>query len=143
MKRLAVGLVLLLMSFLAALENIDGLHAPLSQLGVQRWMSELLLAAIVVGLLFRVAKLHRRMLYPRRGMRLLAGGIALYAVGAALATGAVVRAVQLVPLDPALPELAELLPAQPLLAGAQLLLVVGAFRALCNMVSPSEYDADY
>ncbi len=143
MKRLAVGLVLLLMSFLAALENIDALHAPLSQLGVQRWMSELLLAAIVVGLLFRVAKLHRRMLYPRRGMRLLAGGIALYAVGAALATGAVVRAVQLVPLDPALPELAELLPAQPLLAGAQLLLVVGAFRALCNMVSPSEYDADY
>lgn len=143
MKRLAVGLVLLLMSFLAALENIDGLHAPLAELGVRRWMSELLLAIIAVGLLFRVAKLHRRMLYPRRGMRLLASGIALYAVGAALATGLVVRALQTVPLDPELPEIAGLLPAQPLLAGAQLLLVVGAFRALCNMVSPSEFDADY
>ena len=148
MTRLAVGLTLLLMSFLAALENVDGLHAPLTQLGVQRWMCELLVAAIAVGLLLRASRVHRRMLFPRRGLRLLAAGIVLHAAGAALATGAVVRALQLVPLAPgsgwsALPEVAELLAPQPLFAAAQLLLVVGTFRALCNLVSPSEFEADY
>jgi len=32
---------------------------------------------------------------------------------------------------------------QPLFVVAQLLLVFGAFRALCNLVSPSEFEADF
>lgn len=144
MMRLALGLVLLLMSFLAALDHVNGLHAAVARLGVQRWMTELAIAAVVVGLFFKAGNVHRRMLFPRRGMRLLAAGIALYAVGLAVATGLVARGVQFASQEAggslaAMPQL----PAQPLLVAAQVLLVLGAFRALCNLVSPAEFEADY
>jgi hypothetical protein len=147
MIRLSLGLTLLLMSFLAALDNVDDLHAGVARVGMQRWMTELALAAIVVGLFFKAGQLHRRMLFPRRGMRLLALGIAFYAVGLALASGWIGRALQFaVPQGGALgavPEIAGLLYPQPLLVAGQVLLVMGAFRALCNLVSPAEFEADY
>lgn len=148
MMRLSLGLTLLLMSFLAALDHVDGLHAAVSRMGVQRWMTELAIAAIAVGLFFRAGNLHRRMLFPRRGMRLLAIGIGLYAAGLAVATGLVARAFRLAPLEAgsplsAVPEIAGQLYPQPLFVAAQVLLVLGAFRALCNLVSPSEFEADY
>lgn len=148
MMRLSLGLTLLLMSFLAALDPMADLHASVSRMGVQRWMTELAIAAIAVGLFFKAGNLHRRMLFPRRGMRLLAVGIALYAAGLAVATGLVARAFRVVPLEAgspwsAVPEIAGQLYPQPLFVAAQVLLVIGAFRALCNLVSPSEFEADY
>jgi hypothetical protein len=148
MMRLSLGLTLLLMSFLAALDHVDGLHAAASRMGVQRWMTELAIAAIAVGLFFKAGKLHRRMLFPRRGMRLLAVGIGLYAAGLAVATGLVARASRFAPLEAggplaAVPQIAGQLYPQPLFVAAQVLLVLGAFRALCNLVSPSEFEADY
>ena len=41
------------------------------------------------------------------------------------------------------PEIAGQLYPQPLFVAAQVLLVLGAFRALCNLVSPAEFEADY
>jgi hypothetical protein len=148
MMRLALGLVLLLMSFLAALDHVNGLHAAVARLGVQRWMTELAVAAVAVGLFFKAGNVHRRMLFPRRGMRLLAAGIALYAVGLAIASGLLARGVQFASQEAggtlgAVPQIAGQLHAQPLLVAAQVLLVLGAFRALCNLVSPAEFEADY
>ncbi len=148
MMRLSLGLTLLLMSFLAALDHLDGMHTAVARAGVQRWMTELAIAAIAVGLFFKAGQLHRRMLFPRRGMRLLALGIALHAAGLAVATGVLARGLQWVapPAGGALgpvPEIAGLLYPQPLFVAAQVLLVLGAFRALCNLVSPSEFEADY
>lgn len=148
MTRLSVGLTLLLMSFLAALDNVDGMHATFSRLGVQRWMTELVIAAAAVAFLFKAGSLHRRMLFPRRGMRLLAAGIAVYVAGLALSAGVIARALQFVPLEKGsewafLPDLAGHLYPQPLILAGQVLLVLGAFRALCNLVSPSEFEADY
>lgn len=148
MMRLSLGLTLLLMSFLAALDNVEGLHAAIGRAGVERWMTELAIAAIAVGLFFKAGQLHRRMLFPRRGMRLLAVGIALYAGGVVIASGLLTRAFQFAASHAggalaAAPELAGLLYPQPLFVGAQVLLVLGAFRALCNLVSPTEFEADY
>ena len=148
MMRLALGLTLLLMSFLAALDHVDGLHAAASRLGVQRWMTEVAIAALAVGLFFKAGNVHRRMLFPRRGMRLLAFSIGLYAAGLAIATGLVARAFQFATQQAgapwaAMPQVAGQLHAQPLFIAAQVLLVIGAFRALCNLVSPAEFEADY
>lgn len=148
MIRLSLGLVLLLMSFLAAMDHVNGLHAAVARAGVQRWMTELAIAALVVGLFFRAGQLHRRMLFPRRGMRLLALGIAFHAAGLAIASGMLARALAWVapPAGSTLapgPDIAGLLYPQPLFVAAQVLLVLGAFRALCNLVSPTEFEADY
>jgi hypothetical protein len=94
------------------------------------------------------SRLHRRQLYPRRGQRLLTAGIAIYAVGVAAATGLLVKAVQVMPIEQGslgsgLPELMARLHPQPVLLAAQLLLAVGAFRALSNLVPPAEFEADY
>jgi hypothetical protein len=148
MTRLSIGLTLLLMSFLAALDHVERVHTVLARIGVQRWMTELAIAAVAVGLFFRAGRLHRRMLFPRRGLRLLAAGIAVHAVAIAAGTGIIVRALQWVPAEAAtpwggLPQLADRVPAQPLFFVAQVLLVLGAFRALCNLVPPAEFEADY
>lgn len=148
MTRLFISLTLLLMSFLAALEGLDGLRSMALRAGAYRWVIELVLAAVAVGAFVHASRLHRRQLYPRRGERLLTAGIALYAVGVAAATGLLVEAVEVMPVEQggfasSLPQLMAQLHPQPVLLAAQLLLVVGAFRALSNLVPPAEFEADY
>lgn len=148
MKRLFVGLVLLLASFLAAVGPLDVVRERAAGLGVYRWVPEIVLALVFVALFARVTQLHRRLLFPRRGVRLLAAGIALYAAGAAVATGMLVGALRLIPPEAGAPWTdapalaAQVLP-WPMFLAAQLLLVLGAFRALTNLVPPSEFDADF
>ena len=49
MKRLFLGLTLLLMAFLASFDALDGMHRLLARVGIQRWMTELVLAAAAVA----------------------------------------------------------------------------------------------
>lgn len=148
MKRLFVGLVLLLASFLSALGPLEALRAWAAGAGVYRWVPEFLLALALVALFAKVTQLHRRLLFPRRGVRLLAAGIALYAVGAAVATGLLAGALRMIPPEAGAPwtdapALAAQVVPWPMFLAAQLLLVLGAFRALTNLVPPSEFDADF
>jgi hypothetical protein len=148
MKRLVVALTLLLLPFLATVDQMDPLHRLLGRVGVQRWMTELVLAAGAVALFAHVIELKRRMLFPRRGLRLLLAGIALYGVGIALMVGLPDRAMGAVPgTTPgswaSLPGIVSLLRPLPLLAVAQALLLVGAFRALTNLVPPDEFAEDF
>jgi hypothetical protein len=88
------------------------------------------------------------MLFPRRGLRLLLAGIALYGVGIALMLGLPDRAAAVVPAASqgawsGLPGVVALLRPLPLLAVAQALLLVGAFRALTNLVPPDEFAEDF
>jgi hypothetical protein len=148
MKRLVVALTLLLLPFLATVDQMVPLHRLLAKVGVQRWMTELVLAAGAVALFAHVIQLNRRMLFPRRGLRLLLAGIALYAVGLALMVGLPDRAMGVVsnaaqaPWS-GLPGFMALLRPLPLLAVAQALLLVGAFRALTNLVPPDEFAEDF
>jgi hypothetical protein len=148
MKRLFVGLVLLLMSFLSALEHLEVLRQLGTRVGLFRWVAELLIALAAVALFARTTKLHRRLLFPRRGGHLLAAGIVVYGLGAALATGLVVTVLGWLAIEkdsilaPA-PALAAQIMPLPLLFTGQLLLVIGAFRAMTNLVPRSEFEADY
>lgn len=148
MKRLYIGLTLLLMAFLASLDHLDRLHGLAARLGVQRWMTELLLAVVAVGLFAHRSNLHRRMLFPRRGLRLLVVGIALYAAGLAASTGYLAAAAWMVPQEPGTllagwPDRLVALPAMPLFIVAHVLLLVGVFRALTNLVPPDEFAQDF
>lgn len=146
MKRLFIALTLLLMAFLSTLDGLDVLHRVLARAGVQRWMAELALAVAAVALFAHRSNLHRRMLFPRRGLRLLLAGIGIHALALAVLSGVLARAVGMVPLDPAwsaLPDIVSLLDPLPLFVGAQVLLLVGAFRALTNLVPPDEFAADF
>ena len=146
MKRLFVGLTLLLMPFLAALAPLDGVHQLLGRIGVRPWMTQLLLAAVAVGLFLRCTQMRRRLLYPRRGLRLLALGILVHGIGLAASGGLFVAAAGRLETAQGwaeAPALASQVYPLPVLVLAQLLLVVGAFRALCNLVSPSEFAEDF
>ena len=147
MKRLYVALTLLLAAFFSTLDQLDRAHGLLARIGVQRWMTELALAAGLVALFVQMAQVHRRLLFPRRGLRILLVGIAAYAFGVAVATGLLARVMDLVPLDDAVwnsaPQLVAMLTPLPFLVVAEVLLVVGAFRALTNLVPPDEFAADY
>lgn len=148
MKRLVVALTLLLLPFLAMVDQMDPLHRLLARVGVQRWMTELVLAAGVVALFAHVIQLNRRMLFPRRGLRLLLAGIALYGVGLALMVGLPGQAMAVMPAAAqgswsGVPGVVTLLRPLALLAVAQVLLLVGAFRALTNLVPPDEFAEDF
>jgi hypothetical protein len=148
MKRLFVGLSLLLMSFLSALEAFEGLRGLAARAGAYRWVPELVLACAVVGVFLYASSLHRRLLFPRRGMRFLATGILLYALALAAATGLIAWAAGLLPIEKdsalaMLPDLASRLVPQPVFVLAQVLLVIGAFRALSNLVPPAEFAEDF
>ena len=143
MKRLFLGLVLLTMAFLSTLEALDGVQRLLARIGGQRWMIELPLAAIAVALFVRFTHLHRRMLFPRRGLRLLLAGIVVYAFAVAVATGVPNRAVAMAPEQVQLLPWTALLQPLPLFVLAQVLLLVGCFRALTNLVPPEEFLADF
>jgi len=148
MKRLFVGLTLLLMAFLSTLDQFDRLHALAARVGVQRWMTELVLAALVVALFVRASDLNRRLLFPRRGLKLLLAGIVVYALGVGVATGALVGATGMVaPEDlgalASLPRVAAKLTPWPLFLVADVLLVIGVFRALTNLVPPDEFAEDF
>lgn len=148
MKRLFLALTLLLMSFLSALDQLAPVHAVLARAGIPRWMTELLLAALAVALFVRATSLRRRMLYPRRGLRLLAAGISVYAVAVVASSGLVAHAATALPLEAvtalgSVPDTIAQVPAQPLFLAALVLLVLGAFRALCNLVPPAEFAEDY
>ncbi|HEX7890974.1 MAG TPA: hypothetical protein VF522_16590 [Ramlibacter sp.] len=148
MKRLFVGLVLLMMSFLSALDSLEVLRQFGTRVGLFRWVGELLIALAAVALFAHSTKLHRRLLFPRRGGHLLAAGIVVYALGAAVATGLVVTALGWFAIEkdsllaPAPALVAQIVPL-PLLFAGQLLLVIGVFRAMTNLVPKSEFDADY
>jgi hypothetical protein len=147
MKRLYVALTLLMMAFLSSLDQLDALHRLLARIGVQRWMTELVLAAAVAAAFAYASQLHRRMLFPRRGLRLLLVGIAVHVAGFALASGALANAVGWLPLDDsplaALPRLVSLLSPLPLFIAAEAVLLVGVFRALTNLVPPDEFAEDF
>jgi hypothetical protein len=148
MKRIFIGLTLLLMSFLSTLETLEGLRALSARVAGQRWVPELVLAALSVGVFLYASSLHRRLLFPRRGLRLLAAGIVLYALAVTLATGLLVTGMGMIPLEKGsfwadLPEIAASLYPLPLFLIAQVLLVVGAFRALSNLVPPAEFAEDF
>jgi hypothetical protein len=147
MKRLYIGLTLLLMAFFSTLDQLDRAHGVLARIGVQRWMSELALAAGLVALFVHVSQLHRRLLFPRRGLRILLAGIAVHAFGLAVATGLLARAMDLVPLQEvawiSAPQIVSMLAPLPFLLVAEVLLLVGAFRALTNLVPPDEFAADF
>lgn len=148
MKRLTVALTLLLMSFLSALPLLEPARRLASGAGVYGWLPELLLAALAVVLFTRACQVRRRQLFPRRGLRLLAAGIALYLLAAAVASGVLGRGADLLELGAdspfaTMPALAEAVVPQPVFVLAQLLLVFGAFRALTNLVPPAEFEADY
>lgn len=143
MKRLFLGLVLLTMAFLSTLEALDGVQRLLARAGGARWMVEAPLAAIVVALFVRLTHLHRRMLFPRRGLRLLLAGIAMYALAIAVAANLPTRAAALLPEQADVLQWSAMLRPLPLFVVAHLLLLVGAFRALTNLVPPEEFLADF
>jgi hypothetical protein len=148
MTRLFIGLTLLLMSFLSALDGLKGLDDLAARVGVYRWVPELVLAAVAVALFVYRSSLRRRLLFPRRGFRLLAAGIGVYALGAAAAGGLLVTAAGMLPLEQGtpwarLPELVARLYPQPVFVAALLLLAMGAFRALSNLVPPAEFEEDF
>jgi hypothetical protein len=148
MKRLFVGLVLLLASFASTLAPLEVLRGLAARIGPVRWLPDLLLALIVVALFARMSQLHRRMLFPRRGLRLLAVGIGLYVVAVAAASGGLGYALGVLPAEaaPALgraPEFAARIAPLPFFVAAQVLLALGAFRALTNLVPPGEFEADF
>lgn len=148
MTRLFIGLTLLLMSFLSTLDHMEWLHALPARAGLDRWVLELVLSAAAVAAFAHATSLHRRLLFPRRGLRLLAVGIAVYALGIAAATGVLVRAVGMVAVEPGtlwseLPEVVAGVNAQLLFVAALLPLALGAFRALANLVPPAEFEEDY
>lgn len=148
MKRLFVALTLLLMSFLSALDSLAWLRDLSARIGLYRWVVELVLALAVVTLFARKAELHRRLLFPRRGDQLLIAGIAVYALAVAAATGALVQAMGFIAklADSGLggvPTLVANVYPQPVFIAAQLLLMLGAFRALANLVPPGEFAEDY
>lgn len=145
--RLYLALTLLLMSFLSAFDGLAAVRELARRAGGYGWIPELVLALAAVAVFVRASHLHRRLLYPRRGQRLLTAGIAVYAVGVAAATGLIVSAVRLLAeqasAGPQLSEMASLLVPQPVFLLAQLLLVMGAFRALSNLVPRDEFEADF
>jgi len=148
MKRLYLGLTLLMMAFLSSFDALDGLHRLLARIGVQRWMTELVLAAVAVAAFVQATSLHRRLLYPRRGLRLLLAGIVLHAGAAGVATGALAGAVASLPLDTdstraVLSHGVGVLSPLPLFVLGEVLLLVGAFRALTNLVPPDEFAQDF
>ena len=147
MKRLAIGLTLLLAAFFSTLDQLDRLHGLLARIGVQRWMTELVLAATLVALFVHLSQLHRRLLFPRRGLRIVLAGIVVYSLGAALATGLLARALNFVPQEElaatAAPQLLAMLTPLPFFLVAEVLLLVGSFRALTNLVPPDEFAADF
>ena len=148
MKRLFVGLVLLLMAFLSALEHLDRVHAAGARHGLQRWMTEAVIALITVALFVRFTQLRRRLLFPRRGLRLVLAGIVVHALGMAVATGALASAAGGLPTEDAglLAGMARVLPLLtpvPLFLSAQVLLLIGVFRALTNLVPPQEFAEDF
>jgi hypothetical protein len=145
---LFVALTLLLLSFLSALEHLGWLRELAAHAGAQRWVPELVLAAIAAAAFIHVSSLKRRLLHPRRGKRLLAAGLALYALALAAAMGLLVKGAGMLASElgsewAAVPGLVAHVYPQPLFVLAQLLLAFGAFRALCNLVSPSEFEADF
>ena len=148
MKRLFIGLTLLLMAFLSTLDQLDAVHRIASRAGVDRWMTELALALAAVAAFAHRSQIHRRMLFPRRGLRLLLAGIAVYGLGLAVVTGVLLRVVAAMPLEPGtpwsgLPDFVSLLRPLPLFVAAEVLLLVGAFRALTNLVPPDEFAEDF
>jgi hypothetical protein len=148
MKRLFVGLTLLLMAFLSTLDHFDRLHQLAARVGIQRWMTEAVLAVAIVALFVRASELNRRLLFPRRGLKLLLAGIVVYGLGVAVATGALVGAtgaLQPQDLGPLadLPRVATRLTPWPLFFVADVLLVIGVFRALTNLVPPDEFAEDF
>jgi hypothetical protein len=148
MKRLFIGLTLLLVAFLSTLDQLDPLHRVMARAGVQGWMTELALALAAVAVFAHRSSLHRRMLFPRRGLRLLLAGIGIYALALAVLTGLLARAVGWIPLEAdtawsALPNMVALLRPLPLFVAAEVLLLLGAFRALTNLVPPDEFATDF
>ena len=148
MKRLFAGLVLLLMSFLSALAPLEALRGLAVRAGGFPWMPDLLLALALVAVFARFTQLHRRLLFPRRGDRLLAAGLALYATAVAVATGLAANATRLLPLEAGSPwtsaaDVAGRLAPLPIFLAAQVLLALGAFRALSNLVPPAEFAEDF
>jgi hypothetical protein len=148
MKRLFVGLTLLLMAFFATLEHVDAVHRIGYRVGAQRWMTELILALAVVAAFAHFSDLHRRLLFPRRGGRLLLAGIVVYALAVAQALDVVESMIGMVPPEAGnavagLPALAARVPPLALFVLAQVLLLVGAFRALTNLVPPEEFAEDF
>jgi hypothetical protein len=148
MISLFIALTLLLLSFLSAMDHLGWLRHLAAHAGAQPWMPELVLASIAVAVFLRVSSLKRRLLYPRRGMRLLAVGIAIYTLGLAAAMGLLVKAAQLLATElgsdgSGVTDIVARIYPQPVLVAAQLLLVFGAFRALSNLVSPSEFAEDF
>ncbi|NML46195.1 hypothetical protein HHL11_20775 [Ramlibacter sp. G-1-2-2] len=148
MKRLYIGLTLLLMAFLTSLDQLDAVHRFVARAGVQRWMTELALSLAAVAFFARRSSLHRRMLFPRRGLRLLLAGIAAYALGLAVISGLLARAAGMLPIEAegpwaSVPGVLAFLRPLPLFIAAEALLVVGAFRALTNLVPPDEFAADF
>jgi len=145
---LFVALTLLLLSFLSALDHLGWLRNVAAHAGAQPWVPELVLAAIAVALFLHASSLKRRLLHPRRGVRLLAAGIAMYGLGVAAAMGLLVKgagwlASALGSDWSGVPALVAHLYPQPVFIAAQLLLVFGAFRALSNLVSPGEFAEDF
>lgn len=145
---LFVGLTLLLLSFLSALDHLGLVRSLAAEAGGPRWLPELVLSAIAVALFLRATSLKKRLLYPRRGKRLLAAGIAVYALGVAAAMGLLIKAAGLLANEmgkewAAVPGWVAQLYPQPVLVIAQLLLVFGAFRALANLVPPNEFAEDF
>ena len=148
MISLFVALTLLLLSFLSALDHLGWLRGLAAHAGAQPWIPELVVAAIAVAVFLRASSLKRRLLYPRRGMRLLTVGIAVYALAVAAAMGLLVKAAGLLATElgsewSGVPDLVARLYPQPVFIAAQVLLVFGAFRALSNLVSPREFAEDF
>jgi hypothetical protein len=145
---LFAALTLLLLSFLSALDHLGLLRSLAAEAGGPRWLPELVLAALAVGLFLRATSLKKRLLYPRRGKRLLAAGLAVYALGIAAGMGLLVKGAGLLAGEmgkewAGVPGIVAQLYPQPVLIAAQLLLVFGAFRALANLVPPNEFAEDF
>ena len=64
---LFIGLTLLLLSFLSALDHLGLLRSLAAAAGGPRWLPDLVLAALAVFLFLQATRLKRRLLHPRRG----------------------------------------------------------------------------
>jgi hypothetical protein len=145
-KRIFVGLTLLLLLFLPMTDNFLTLGALASKFGIPSIFAELFVAGATVAVFFKLSGIRERIIYPIPGIRLLTIGIVLYVVPLLIGSVYFVVLTKIFGATEQTPWLA-LVPAiivgkytAPILLLAETILLLGAFRLLTNLSSPTLAD---